>query len=79
MPWRKNPTGDPKVMEAGLREAAIPLAALACTVPLAPEHTQELTQLVRAGADWLLARQHFGGGSLCPSVPRCIREKKSAS
>ena len=67
--WRKNPGGDPKVMEAGLREAAIPLAALARTVPLAPEQAKALTQLTREGADWLLARQHSGGGFPMPVGP----------
>ncbi|MGB8166946.1 MAG: hypothetical protein WCF18_05605 [Chthoniobacteraceae bacterium] len=69
LPWRKNPSGDPKVMEAGLREAAVPLAAIARTVALAPEHAGELTKIAREGADWLIARQHAGGGFPMPIGP----------
>lgn len=69
VPWKKNPSGDPKVMAAGLREAAIPLAALVRTVALAPELAPELTKLAREGADWLIARQHSGGGFPMPVGP----------
>jgi len=61
LPWRKNPTGDPRKMEAGLREAAFPLDGLARTALLFPEQREELTKEVRAGADWLLKLQHASG------------------
>jgi hypothetical protein len=61
LPWRKNPNGDPERMQAGLREAAVPLDALARTALLFPEHGAELADHVRAGADWLVARQHPTG------------------
>ncbi len=69
VPWKKNPRGDPKLMEAGLREAAIPLAAVARTIALVPDHAEEWTRLVRGGADWLMARQHAGGGFPMPVGP----------
>lgn len=56
-------------MAAGLREAAIPLAAVVRTVALAPEHAPELTKLAREGGDWLIARQHSGGGFPMPVGP----------
>jgi hypothetical protein len=59
--WSKNPAGDPRQMQAGLREAAWPLVALARTALLMPEQQEELTRIVRAGADWLVARQHADG------------------
>ena len=61
LPWLKNPTGDPNRMQAGLREAAWPLDALARTAMLFPEHREELTAIVRQGADWLVGRQHSSG------------------
>jgi hypothetical protein len=61
LPWRKNPGGDPRKMQAGLREAAFPLDALAITARLFPEHRDELTQQVRIGADWLIKLQHLSG------------------
>ncbi len=61
VPWRKNPGGDPRKMQAGLREAAFPLDALARTARLFPERRDELTQDVRAGADWLVKLQHASG------------------
>ena len=61
LPWVKNPTGDPRTMQAGLREAAWPLDGLARTSLLFPEHRAELTKQVRAGGDWLLQRQHASG------------------
>ena len=61
LPWLKNPTGDPRVMQAGLREAAFPLDGLARTARLFPDRCEELTKQVRAGADWLVARQHPSG------------------
>jgi hypothetical protein len=61
LPWVKNPTGDPRVMQAGLREAAFPLDGLARTALLFPEHRDELTTHVRAGADWLIKLQHPSG------------------
>jgi hypothetical protein len=61
LPWLKNPEGDPRKMKAGLREAAWPLGALARTALLVPEQREDLTKLVRDGADWLIARQHASG------------------
>jgi hypothetical protein len=61
LPWVKNPDGDPTKMQAGLREAAWPLGALARTARVLPEQRVELTKIVRAGADWLLARQQPSG------------------
>lgn len=61
LPWVKNPTGDPRSMQAGLREAAFPLDALARTALLFPEKRDELTNQVRAGADWLIKLQHPNG------------------
>lgn len=61
LPWRKNPAGDPRVMQAGLREAAWPLDGLARTATLFPERREDLTKEVRAGADWLLKLQHASG------------------
>jgi hypothetical protein len=61
LPWIKNPTGDPRAMQAGLRDAALPLDALARTALLFPEHRAELTKQVRAGADWLIKLQHPSG------------------
>lgn len=69
LPWLKNPGGDPRKMRAGLREAALPLAALAQTARLVPEKRADFTRLVRGGADWLLARQHAGGGFPFPVGP----------
>ena len=61
LPWVKNPTGDPRVMQAGLRQAAFPLDGLARTALLFPEHRDELTTQVRVGADWLINLQHPSG------------------
>lgn len=61
LPWEKNPEGDPKRMQAGLREVAGPLSALARTALYFPEQRVTLTKHVCAGADWLLARQHATG------------------
>lgn len=61
LPWVKNPTGDPREMVAGLREAAFPLDGLARTAHLFPEHREQLTNHVRAGADWLIRLQHPSG------------------
>lgn len=61
LPWLKNPAGDPRKMQAGLREAAWPLDGLARTALLFPEHRDELTTHVRAGADWLIKLQHPSG------------------
>jgi hypothetical protein len=61
VPWVKNPAGNPRQMQAGLREAAFPLEGLARTALLWPEHRDELTMHVRAGADWLIKLQHPGG------------------
>ena len=61
LPWLKNPTGDPTKLQAGLREAAWPLDALARTAMLFPEHREELTAIVRQGADWLVGLQHSSG------------------
>ncbi len=61
LPWVKNTSGDPRQMVAGLREAAFPLDALARTAMLFPEHREELTEQVRAGADWLIKLQHPDG------------------
>ncbi len=61
LPWVKNPTGDPRMMLAGLREAAFPLDVLARTALLFPERRDELTKQVRAGADWLIKLQHPSG------------------
>ena len=44
LPWLKNPGGDPRMMEAGLREAAWPLDGLARTALLFPEQRDELTK-----------------------------------
>lgn len=67
--WVKNPSGDPKKMEAGLRAAAVPLEAIARTIPVAREREAELLPVVRAGADWLLARQHSSGVFPMPVGP----------
>ncbi len=48
-------------MQAGLREAAWPLDSLARTAMLFPEHREELTAIVRQGADWLVSLQHSSG------------------
>lgn len=69
VPWVRNPTGDPVKMTAGLREAAWPLDALARTAMLVPEQREELAKHVRAGADWLIARQHQSGVFPFPSGP----------
>lgn len=69
LPWRSNPAGDPRRMQAGLRAAAIPLQALARTLPLAPERKDELLPVIRAGADWLLALQHESGVFPMPVGP----------
>jgi hypothetical protein len=61
VPWLKNPEGDPRKMQAGLREAAWPLWGLARTALVVPGQREELTRLVREGADWLIARQHASG------------------
>jgi len=61
LPWLKNPTGDPRKMAAGLREAAWPIDGLARTALLFPDQRDELTQHVRAGADWLIKLQHPTG------------------
>lgn len=61
VPWLKNPEGNPRQMQAGLREAAFPLDGLARTALLLPEHRDELTMHVRAGADWLIKLQHSSG------------------
>ena len=61
LPWVKNPTGDPRVMQAGLREAAFPLDGLARTALLFPELREALTTQVRVGADWLIKLQHPSG------------------
>ncbi len=59
--WRKNPAGDPREMTAGLREAAWPIDALARTARLDSTRAAMLTAEARAGADWLLQRQHTSG------------------
>jgi hypothetical protein len=61
LPWVRNPTGDPRIMPAGLREAAFPLDGLARTALLFPEHREELTAQVRVGSDWLIRLQHSNG------------------
>ena len=61
LPWLKNPTGDPRKMAAGLREAAWPIDGLARTALLFPDQRDELTKHVRAGADWLIKLQHPTG------------------
>ena len=61
LPWVKNPTGDPRMMLAGLREAAFPLDGLARTALLFPAKRDELTKQVRSGADWLIKLQHPSG------------------
>lgn len=61
LPWRKNPSGDPRQMLAGLREAAWPLDSLARTAFLFPQQREELTAIVREGADWLIQLQHSSG------------------
>ena len=61
LPWLKNPTGDPTRMQAGLREVAWPLDALARTAMLFPEYREEITAIVREGADWLIGLQHLSG------------------
>jgi hypothetical protein len=61
LPWLRNPKGDPRVMEAGLRAAAWPLDSLARTALLFPEQREKLSEQVRAGADWLLRLQHPSG------------------
>ncbi len=61
LPWRKNPSGDPRVMTAGLREAAWPIDGLARTALLVPAQRAALTAHVRTGADWLIKLQHASG------------------
>lgn len=61
LPWVKNPTGDPRMMLAGLREAAFPLDGLARTALLFPAKRDELTKQVRSGADWPIKLQHPSG------------------
>jgi hypothetical protein len=61
LPWLKNPEGDPTRMQAGLREAAWPLDSLARTAILFHERREELTVIVREGADWLVSLQHASG------------------
>jgi hypothetical protein len=61
LPWLKNPEGDPTRMQAGLREAAWPLDSLARTAMLFAERREELTVIVREGADWLVSLQHASG------------------
>ncbi len=61
LPWEKNPTGAPQNMAAGLREAAFPIDGLARTAMLFPEHREQLTKQVCAGADWLIKLQHPSG------------------
>ena len=61
LPWLKNSKGDPTRMQAGLREAAWPLDTLARTAMLFPERREELTVIVRQGADWLVSLQHSSG------------------
>lgn len=61
LPWRKNPTGDPRIMTAGLREVAWPLDGLARTALVVPAQREALTAHVRAGADWLIRLQHASG------------------
>ncbi len=74
--WVMNPSGDPRAMRAGLREAAIPLDALARTAGLVPEHKDKLTELVRAGADWLVKLQHPSGVFPFPVGPGLKPEGK---
>jgi hypothetical protein len=69
LPWLKNPAGDPRRMPAGLREAAWPIGSLARTALALPEQREELTKIVRAGADWLIARQRANGGFPFPVGP----------
>jgi hypothetical protein len=59
--WRKNPSGNPRTMTAGLREAAFPIDALARTARLETPSRERLAAEARAGADWLLQRQHTSG------------------
>ena len=61
LPWSKNPTGDPRIMAAGLREAAWPLDGLARTARLFPDRGDEIVAEVSAGADWLVKLQHPSG------------------
>lgn len=61
VPWVRNPAGDPRRMQAGLREVAWPLDGLARTAALFPEHREEMTRHVRAAADWLIRLQHESG------------------
>ncbi len=61
LPWKRNPEGDPRRMQAGLREAAWPLDGLARTAMLFPEHREGLAREVRDGADWLVRLQHRSG------------------
>jgi hypothetical protein len=61
LPWKKNPSGDPKVMTAGLREAAWPIGTLARTAITLPKHDDTLRPEVIAGANWLCDRQHASG------------------
>jgi len=61
VPWVKNPSGDPRIMAAGLREAAFPLDGLARTALLFPDHREQLIEQVCAGANWLIKLQHPSG------------------
>ncbi|NBV20757.1 MAG: hypothetical protein EBS05_02005 [Proteobacteria bacterium] len=76
LPWFSNPSGDPKVMTAGLRAAAVPLSALARTAVILPDQREALTPLVRTGADWLVARQHASGVFPFPVGPGLNPQEK---
>ena len=76
LPWVKNPTGDPRVMQAGLREAGIPLDGLARTALLFPEQREQLTTQVRAGANWLIELQHPSGVFPFPVGPGLNPQEK---
>lgn len=76
LPWIKNPSGDPRVMKAGLREAAISLDALARTAILFPEHRDRLTRQVREGGQWLIGLQHPCGVFPFPVGPGLSPQEK---
>ena len=61
LPWAKNPSGDPRKMTAGLRDAAFSIDALVRTAMLFHGPEALLIKHDGAAADWLVKRQHASG------------------
>ena len=66
--WDKIPDGDPAKMPNGMRLAGRPVIAFARVCSLRPEVRDRYLDLVRKGADWLLARQRPDGLFPYPDV-----------